>query len=84
LSAAGLGGKVAVRPTSARWAWVEYMLAQGESNGGLAVMDAHHAGGSFAAYKQAFRARGVEPTGPRARVPSSRELIALHRRRLAS
>ncbi|HEU4732880.1 MAG TPA: radical SAM protein [Kofleriaceae bacterium] len=83
LQAAGLGGKVAVRPTSARWAWVEYMLAQGESSAGLAVMDAHRAGGSFAAYKQALRARGVEPTGPRARVPSGRELIALHRRRLA-
>jgi len=84
LSAAGLGGKVAVRPTSARWAWVEYMLAQGESSAGLAVMDAHRAGGSFAAYKQAFAARGVMPTGPRARVPSSLELIALRKQRLAS
>jgi len=76
----GLRGKVTVRPTSARWAWVEYMLAQGESNGGLAVMDAHRAGGSFAEYKKAFAARGVEPTGPRARVPSTAELIALHRK----
>jgi radical SAM superfamily enzyme YgiQ (UPF0313 family) len=84
LSAAGLGGKVAVRPTSARWAWIEYMLAQGESNAGLAVMDAHRAGGSFADYKKAFAARGVVPTGPRARVPSSQELIALRRQRLAS
>ncbi len=84
LAAAGLGGKVTVRPTSARWAWVEYMLAQGESNGGLAVMDAHRAGGSFAAYRRAFIARGVAPTGPRARVPSSQELIALRRQRLAA
>jgi radical SAM superfamily enzyme YgiQ (UPF0313 family) len=84
LSAARLGGKVVVRPTSARWAWIEYMLAQGESNAGLAVMDAHRAGGSFAAYKQAFAARGVVPTGPRARVPSSLELIALRKQRLAS
>ncbi len=84
LSAAGLGGKVAVRPTSARWAWVEYMLAQGEAKGGLAVMDAHRAGGSFAAYKQAFRDRGVEPTGPRARVPSGQEMIALRKHRLAT
>jgi len=84
LSAAGLGSKVIVRPTSARWAWVEYMLAQGESKSGLAVMDAHRAGGSFAAYKQAFLARGVVPTGPRARVPSSLELIALRKQRLAS
>ena len=82
LKAAGLAGKVEVRPTSARWAWVEYMLAQGESNAGLAVMDAHRAGGTFAAYKKAFIARGVSPTGPRARVPSSQELIALKRQRL--
>lgn len=83
LSAAGLAGKVEVRPTSARWAWVEYMLAQGEARAGLAVMDAHRAGGSFAAYRKAFAAHGVEPTGPRARVPSSQELIALKRQRLA-
>jgi radical SAM superfamily enzyme YgiQ (UPF0313 family) len=84
LKAAGLAGKVEVRPTSARWAWVEYMLAQGESNAGLAVMDAHRAGGSFAAYKKAFIARGIVPTGPRARVPSSLELIALKRQRIAA
>ena len=84
LSAAGLGGKVEVRPTSARWAWVEYMLAQAETVGGLAVLDAYRAGGSFAAYKRAFEARGVVPTGPRARVPSSRELIELRKKRLAS
>ena len=83
LKAAGLGGKVEVRPTSARWAWVEYMLAQGETSGGLAVMDAHRAGGTFADYKRAFAARGVVPTGPRARVPSSQELIALRRQKLA-
>jgi hypothetical protein len=59
------------------------MLAQGESSAGLAVMDAHRAGGTFAAYKKAFIARGIEPTGPRARVPSSQELIALKRQRLA-
>jgi hypothetical protein len=84
LRAAGLSDKVKVRPTSARWAWVEYMLAQGESKAGLAVMDAHKAGGSFAAYKKAFAAHDVQPTGPRARVPSSQELIALKRQRLAT
>jgi radical SAM superfamily enzyme YgiQ (UPF0313 family) len=83
LKAAGLAGKVEVRPTSARWAWVEYMIAQGETTAGLAIMDAHRAGGSFAAYKKAFVARGVAPTGPRARVPSSQELIALKRQKLA-
>ncbi|MBA3462550.1 MAG: radical SAM protein [Deltaproteobacteria bacterium] len=84
LRAAGLSDKVKVRPTSARWAWVEYMIAQGESRAGLAIMDAHKAGGSFAAYKKAFAAHDVQPTGPRARVPSSQELIALKRQRLAT
>jgi len=83
LSAAGLGGKVEVRPTSARWAWVEYMLAQGETRAGLAVVDAYRNGGTFAAYKKAFAEHDVTPTGPRARVPSSQELIALNRRKLA-
>jgi radical SAM superfamily enzyme YgiQ (UPF0313 family) len=82
LRKAGLAGKVEVRPTSARWAWVEYMLAQGDHRGGLAVLDAHRAGGTLAAYKRAFVARGVEPTGPRARVPSSGELQQLRRGRI--
>jgi hypothetical protein len=60
------------------------MLAQGETVAGLAVMDAHRAGATFAAYKRAFEARGVVPTGPRARVPSSLELIALKKKKLAS
>lgn len=79
----GLGayrGKAELRPTSARWAWVEYMLAQGDQRAGLALLDAHTAGGSFAAYKKAFAARNAVPTGPRARVPSSAEIIALRKR----
>jgi radical SAM superfamily enzyme YgiQ (UPF0313 family) len=78
------GGKAELRPTSARWAWVEYMLAQGERSAGLALLAAHRAGGSFAAYKKAFAAHGVVPTGPRARVPSTSELIALRKRTLAA
>jgi len=75
----GLAGRAVVRPTSARWAWVEYMLAQGDADAGLAAMDAWRAGGSFAAWKRAFADRGVQPTGPRARVLSSREIVALRR-----
>jgi len=69
---------VTVRPVSARWAWVEYMLAQSGPEAGLAVLDAHRAGGTFADYKRAFSERGVEPTGPVARVPSTAERIELH------
>jgi radical SAM superfamily enzyme YgiQ (UPF0313 family) len=78
----GLRGTATVRPTSARWAWVEYMLAQGDARAGLAVLDAHRAGGRFADYRRAFASRGCAPTGPRARVPSTSELIALRRRTL--
>jgi radical SAM superfamily enzyme YgiQ (UPF0313 family) len=77
-----LRGVAEVRPTSARWAWVEYMLAQGDQTAGLAVLDAHRAGGRFADYKRAFASRECAPTGPRARVPSTSELIALRRRAL--
>ena len=74
-----LRGQAIVRPTSARWAWVEYMLAQGTSRAGLAVLDAHRAGGRFADYRRAFSDRGCAPTGPVARVPSSSEIVALKR-----
>jgi radical SAM superfamily enzyme YgiQ (UPF0313 family) len=50
----GLRGKVEVRPSSARWAWVEYMLSQGDENAGLAALEAWKNGGSFAAWKKAF------------------------------
>ena len=47
-------GRVEIRSTSARWAWVEFMLAQGGPEAGLAAMDAWLDGGSFAAWKKAF------------------------------
>jgi radical SAM superfamily enzyme YgiQ (UPF0313 family) len=57
----GLRGRAEVRPTSARWAWVEYMLAQSGPEAGLAALDAWRAGGSFADWKRAFKTRGVQP-----------------------
>src|SRR5438132_13068115 len=59
---ARLGGRAEVRPTSPRWAWVEYMLAQGAEDAGLAALEAWRAGGTFAAWKRAFRDRGVRPS----------------------
>ncbi len=52
----GLRGRVDVRSTSAKWAWVEYVLAQGGELEGLAVLTAMRDGGTFAAYKRAFNA----------------------------
>ncbi len=60
----GLRGRADVRSTSARWAWVEYVLAQGGEAHGLAVIDAVDAGGTFRAYERAFA--GVPaPAAPR-------------------
>jgi radical SAM superfamily enzyme YgiQ (UPF0313 family) len=52
----GVKGRVDVRATSARWAWVEYVLAQGGAAEGLALYEAVKAGGKFADYKRAFEA----------------------------
>ncbi len=68
---AKLRGRAEIRPTSPRWAWVEYVLAQGGEDAGLAAVDAWRAGGSFAAWKRAFRDRGVRTFAAR-RVPDGR------------
>jgi radical SAM superfamily enzyme YgiQ (UPF0313 family) len=52
----GLKGRADVRATSARWAWAEYILAQGGEAEGLAVLEAARAGGKFADYRKAFKA----------------------------
>jgi len=49
-----LQGRAEVRSTSARWAWVEYVLAQGGIAEGRAVRAAVHGGGTFASYARAF------------------------------
>jgi len=57
----GLRGRVDLRATSARWAWVEYVLAQGAEAEGHAVIDAVAGGGSFRDYERAFSARRPSP-----------------------
>jgi radical SAM superfamily enzyme YgiQ (UPF0313 family) len=56
-----LGGKVDLRSTSARWAWVEYCLAQGGAQMGLAAKAAWEGRGSFGAWRRAIEAHGGEP-----------------------
>ncbi|HTO95639.1 MAG TPA: radical SAM protein [Myxococcales bacterium] len=58
---ARMRGRAEIRPTSPRWAWVEYMLAQGGEDAGLAALEAWRAGGTFAAWKRAFRDRDIRP-----------------------
>ncbi len=45
---------VDLRSTSARWAWIEYALAQGGPEMGLATLEAARAGGRFADWKRAI------------------------------
>jgi radical SAM superfamily enzyme YgiQ (UPF0313 family) len=52
----GLRGRAVVRATSAKWAWVEHVLAQGGEPEGLAVLEAVREGGSFRAFERAFSA----------------------------
>jgi radical SAM superfamily enzyme YgiQ (UPF0313 family) len=59
----GTRGRVDVRATSARWAWVEYELAQGGRAEGHAVLAAVRAGGRYADWKRALSA--VPPERPR-------------------
>jgi hypothetical protein len=70
-----LGRRIEMRSTSARWAWVEYCLAQGGAQMGLAAMDAWRGGGSFAAWKKAIKKHGGEPVGdaPPPPIPLTRE-----------
>jgi len=49
-----LRGRVTLRPTSAKWAWVEYRLAQGGFSAGRAAAVAARAGGKFARWKAAL------------------------------
>ena len=71
----GLKGRADVRSTSAKWAWVEYVLAQGGLAEGRAVADAVRAGGRFAQYRAAFGALGHEPNGGGKREGSKRKLV---------
>jgi len=68
----GLQGRAELRPTSARWAWVEYLLAQCGPEAGLAAYDAWKAGGGFRAWQDAFAARGCRPYEARRTVDGRR------------
>jgi radical SAM superfamily enzyme YgiQ (UPF0313 family) len=59
----GLAGRADVRSTSAKWAWVEYVLSQGAEPEAEALLEAVHNGGRYADYRRAFAAIGHEPSG---------------------
>lgn len=60
----GLKGRAEVRATSARWAWVEYVLAQGGAAEGRALVRAVRNGGGFSEYRAVFEPLGYAAKGP--------------------
>jgi radical SAM superfamily enzyme YgiQ (UPF0313 family) len=76
-----LGRTVDLRSTSARWAWVEYCLAQGGFEMGMAVAQAWRNGLGFAAYKRAILQFGEpQATAPLPVIPRTRaERLAISR-----
>jgi len=50
----GLQGRAKIRSTSAKWAWVEYVLAQGGSEMAEVAQIVHENGGNFAAWRKAM------------------------------
>ena len=63
---AAVKGRVALRPTSPKWAWIEYRLAQGGFAAGRAAAVAARAGGRFAAWKAALAEVPAPPVVDRA------------------
>jgi hypothetical protein len=47
-------GRVNLRPTSPKWAFIEYRLAQGSFSAGLAAAKAARAGGRYADWRAAL------------------------------
>jgi radical SAM superfamily enzyme YgiQ (UPF0313 family) len=58
---AGLDGSAEIRSTSARWAWVEYRMSQGDAAAGHAALAAWRAGGDFRAWERAFEGLPERP-----------------------
>ncbi len=71
----GLKGRAELRPTSARWAWVEYVMAQCGPEVGLAAYDAWKAGNAFAAWKKAFAAHDCRPYEARRTIDGRRNAV---------
>lgn len=80
----GLGGKAEVRPTSARWAWIEYVLAQGGPEAGRALYEGWRAGGRFADLREALGSLDPATDRPWARHEAPLVDVPVHRSTVAA
>lgn len=72
-----LKGRVELRPTSPKWAWIEYRLAQGGFAAGHAAAQAARTGGRFGDWRRALADVEVPPiTAPQARPGSNAAELA--------
>jgi radical SAM superfamily enzyme YgiQ (UPF0313 family) len=73
---AAVHGRVELRSTSPKWAWVEYRFAQGGFAVGLAAARATRAGGRFADWKAALAEVPIPPVRAPAPPPPRRLAVA--------
>jgi radical SAM superfamily enzyme YgiQ (UPF0313 family) len=73
----GLKGRADVRATSARFAWVEYVLAQGGVNEGRAAAEATRRGARFSDFRKAFEGLGYTPRGGRPESSPARRSLSV-------
>ena len=74
---AAVKGRVSCGPTSPKWAWVEYRLAQGGFAAGRAAAGAARAGGRFADWKAALANVPVPPVSRHPGAVFSRRAVAI-------
>ena len=73
-----VAGRVELRPTPPKWAFIEYRLAQGGFAAGLAAMQAARAGGRYADWRAALaEVPDPEPLPPAVPAVRSPRLTAL-------
>jgi len=75
----GLRWKAEMRPTSARWAWIEYVLARGGPEAGRALYEGWRAGGRFAHLRDALGALDPASDRPWARYEEPLVDMPVHR-----
>lgn len=75
---ARLKGRVDLRPGPAKWAWIEYRLAQGGFAAGRAAARAARAGGRFGDWKAALAEVPLPPVAPAPAAPGRRLPVAIH------
>ena len=74
----GLKGRADVRSVSAKWSWVEYVLAQGGIEEGKALYRAVQSGGRFGDYRRAYGELGHTTSGIGGKSANAKRRLLVH------